>query len=214
MVELLIALTISSMLLTSALVALDAMFKSYKQTTESASTHVISRIVMNRLLGMIRTGTDFGPIPNDVLDTTQNPRGANYFEFVSERNTDGTIAEITRIEFRRPGEEAELLDWGAEGGPPEPDPNDPPQIEGPGELWYVLIDPNGGDPIVLQEHPLISGVRSVVFTLHYDVGPRLRRATIDLIIEPNDSVDLTISADAVPETIRMVASAAPRQTLD
>ncbi|HZW10885.1 MAG TPA: prepilin-type N-terminal cleavage/methylation domain-containing protein [Phycisphaerales bacterium] len=55
-VELLVALTISSLLLTATLVALDASFKSYKVTTESASSHVVARMVMHRMTTMIRTG--------------------------------------------------------------------------------------------------------------------------------------------------------------
>ena len=55
LLEMLIALAISAMLLTAALSALDVMFKGYKQTTESASTHVVSRIVMSR-----RAGTSWG----------------------------------------------------------------------------------------------------------------------------------------------------------
>src|SRR5262249_54498554 len=46
MVEMLIALTISSLLLTACLVALDTMFKFYETTSEEASTHVVSRLVM------------------------------------------------------------------------------------------------------------------------------------------------------------------------
>lgn len=216
LVEMLIAMAISSMLLTAALVALDAMFKGYKQTTESASTHVVSRIVMNRLLGMMRTGSEFGPFPADVLNSNQNPLAANYFEFVSERDEDGFPIAITRIEYRRPGEPASLQSWGVIVGPPEsePDPDEPILVEGPGELWYVLIDPNDGDPVIEQQHPLLSGVRSAVFTLHYDIGPKLVRGTIDIIIEPNDSLDLTIGADAIPQTVRLVASAMPRQSVD
>ena len=217
LIEMMMALAISSMLLTAALVALDTMFKSYKQTTESASTHVISRIVMNRLLGMIRTGSDFGPIPNNVLDTGQNPRFSDYFEYVSKRDDDGDITQITRIEYRRPGQAALLQDWGNADAAPIADPDDPdapPIVDGPGELWLVNIDPNDGDPLITSENPLISGVRSAIFTLHYDVGPMLVRGTADLVIEPNDSVDLTIGADSIPETIRLVASAAPRQSID
>lgn len=215
LVEMMMALTISSMLLTAALVALDTMFKGYKQTTESASTHVVSRITMNRLLSMMRTGTEFGPVPNNVLDSGQNPRYADYFEYASQVDAAGNVTQITRVEFRMPGQAALLRDWGNADAAPVADPDDPDAVvvDGPGELWVVVIDPNGGDPITLTEAPLISGVRSAIFTLHYDVGPRLVRGTTDLVIEPNDSADLTIGADSVPETIRLVASAAPRQSI-
>ncbi|MEL7485087.1 MAG: hypothetical protein AAFN41_12145, partial [Planctomycetota bacterium] len=72
MVELLLALTIVSVVLTSALVALDASFRTYKSTTDSASTHVVSRLLIHRITAMIRTGTEFGPFPADVLDPAMN----------------------------------------------------------------------------------------------------------------------------------------------
>ena len=131
----------------------------------------------------------------------------------------GAITEITRIEFRLPGDEADDEEEGGEETLPDEESGGGEE-EGEeevtfttGTLWYMLIDPNGGEEIVLMEQPLLDNVRSAVFTLHYDVGPRLIRATIDLVIEPNDSVDLTIGADSTPRTIRLIASAAPRQSL-
>ena len=65
LVEVLIALAITSTLLTATLVALDASFRAYQSTTEEVSSNSIGRLVMHRLLTMIRTGTDFGPYPDD-----------------------------------------------------------------------------------------------------------------------------------------------------
>lgn len=192
MIEVLIALTISSSLLAATLSALDASFKQYKSTTESASTHVVSRIVMHRVLAMIRTGVEFGPFPADVYDTDQNPVVSDFIEFLSERDLAAGLSRITRIELR-PGEDE----------------------DGPGELWYVLIDADEDDPLILEERPLIRGVVEVSFTLNYNRETyALDRATIDMTIEPNDSEDLRIGALAdpsAPQTIRLVASAAPRQ---
>ncbi len=213
LIEMMIALAISATLLTAALAALDTLFKGYKQTTESASTHVVSRIVMTRLLGMLRTGTDFGPTPSNVLATSQNPVAADYFQFISRVDIDGAPEEMVRIDFRYPGMEPLLRSWGVNAGEPEVDPDNPPP-DGPGELWYVRLDPNASPPTVLEEHPLLTGVRSAVFTMQFDIGPRLTRGTIDMTIEPNDSQDLTIGADSVAQTIRLVASAAPRMNED
>jgi len=58
LVEVLIALAITGTLLTASLAALDASFKSYKLTTEGASTNVVTRLVMQRLMAMIRTPGD------------------------------------------------------------------------------------------------------------------------------------------------------------
>lgn len=210
LIEMMIALAISAALLTAALSALDTMFKGYKQTTESASTHVVSRIVMTRLLGMIRTGADFGPAPTNVLSASQNPLAADYFQFISKVDDDGAPVEMVRIDFRYPGQQPQLRSWGVAAGPPEVEPDDEPPPGGPGELWYVRLDPTITPPTILEQRPLLTGVRSAVFTMEFDIGPRLTRGTIDLTIEPNDSEDLTIGADSVAQTIRLVASAAPR----
>ncbi len=190
--ETLIALTISGMLLTATLAALDTSFKQYKSTTESASTHVISRIVMHRLLAMVRTGVEFGPFPLDPFDAAQNPVVTDFIEFRSERDIAAGVNRVTRVEVR-PGLPGE-----------------------PGELWYVLVDADPDNPSILEERPLIRGVLSAVFTLNYSrTTSLLDRATIDLTIEPNDSQDLRVGAlsdAAAPQTIRLVASAAPRQS--
>ncbi|MEM7227806.1 MAG: prepilin-type N-terminal cleavage/methylation domain-containing protein [Planctomycetota bacterium] len=64
-VEMLIALSISATLLTATMVALRASYTAYQRTTEVASTHIVARLVMNRVLTLIRTGQDFGPFPVD-----------------------------------------------------------------------------------------------------------------------------------------------------
>src|SRR5205814_3428652 len=81
MIEMLIAFTISALLLTACLVALDSSFKSYEATTESASTHVVSRLVMHRLMAMIRQGEEFGPYPLGIVIPTRIE--SDYLEFVS-----------------------------------------------------------------------------------------------------------------------------------
>lgn len=216
LIEMMIALTISVTLMTATLAALDAMFKGYQQTTESASTNVISRIVMARLTSMIRTGSGFGPLPDSVLDAGENPIAADYFEFVSQRDAGNNPTEMIRIEYRVPAALAAadedwevnppLRTWPVADGPPEdlwPD--------AAGELWFVRLDLTEDPPAVLQENPLITGVRSAIFTMRYDVGPVLTRAMIDMTIQPDDSRDLTVHSDlGSAQTFRLVASAAPR----
>jgi prepilin-type N-terminal cleavage/methylation domain-containing protein len=197
-IEMLIALSISATLLTATLAALRASFMQYKVTTESASTHVVTRIVMHRMLSMIRTGADFGPFPADVLDSAQNPLTSDFIEFVTQRDILGGISRITRLEYRP----------GAGGGA--------------GALWYVLLDPaliDPGDPTaaIVEEHMLLSGVQAISFQMQYDIGPRLNRCTIDMMVEPNDSQDIVTGAvtDTTSEGqfIRLIASAAPRQLM-
>ena len=198
MVEMLLALTISASLLTATLAALRASFAQYKVTTESASTHVVTRIVMHRMLSMIRTGADFGPFPADVLNEAENPLTSDFIEFVTQRDILGGISRITRLEYR-----------------------DPVAGETAGTLWYVLLDPALVDPMdpsaaIIEEHPLLSGVQQISFMMHYDIGPRLSRCTIDMLVEPNDSQDMVIGSVGTPaeaQFIRLIASAAPRQLM-
>jgi len=91
-VEVLLAISITSLLLTSLLAALSASFRAYQATTESASRHTIARLTMHRLLGLIRTGAQFGPYPANVV--TDPIIQSDYFEFVS---ADGTFV---RVEYR------------------------------------------------------------------------------------------------------------------
>lgn len=205
--EMLIAITISSLLMVSLLSALDTMYKLYTVGTDSASTHVVSRITMSRLLGMIRTGSDFGPFPNNVLDESINPLNADYFEFVSLKDEDDQPLEITRVEYRIAGEAADLRTWGSD--------EDEPAFGGadnPGELWLLVFDATADDETLIREAILLSGVERAVFSLQYDVGPRLSRATIDFNVRPDDNISLT--TEAPPETIRLVASAVSRQLIE
>ncbi len=184
-VELLVALTISVTLLAATLQAFDASWRGYKHTTESASTHVVSRIVVHRVLAMIRTGSQFGPVPTDVLDNTQNPLTSNFMEFVADADRVAGLNRVTRIERRN----------GATSG----------QFE----LWYKLTDLNTG--AVIQERPLLKTVTEAAFILQYEPGPRLMKATIDLTVAPNDDADMRIGVGNDAPTIRLVASAGPRQ---
>jgi prepilin-type N-terminal cleavage/methylation domain-containing protein len=220
LVEMLVALTISSTLLAATMVALDTMFKQYTVVSDSASTHVVSRTVMHRLLSMVRTGTEFGPYPADVLDPAQNPLTVSELEFVSFENASVGIREVSRFEER----DASTATIGSEQV----------TLRGPKVLWLVTETDNNGS-ITTVERPLLDGVVSARFTLQYDVGPQLRRATIDLTIEPrgsevasfnaetgawsvrkfdaatNQYVDQRLTAsEATRATIRLVASAEPR----
>jgi prepilin-type N-terminal cleavage/methylation domain-containing protein len=209
MVEMLIALSISASIMTATLVAFDAMFKVYHTATDSASNHVVARIAVNRLLGMIRTGSEFGPFPNDVLDSDSNPLKSDYFEFASRFTDDGEISEVTRVEFRYPEKPPLLRTWGAQEDPPAL-PADM-EVEGPGELWIVLINVTTG---VEQEFMMLSEVRSAEFTLRYDIGPKLTKGTVDITFEPTLAVNEGVWTPATPETVRLIASAMPRRSAE
>lgn len=186
LIEILVSLAITGTLLAATLTALDAAFKSYKQTTDGASTHVISRMVMNRLMSMVRTGTEFGPSPHDVLQTPVLE--STFIEFVTKDDGAGN-RRIVRMERR--------------------DATNPAQ--GPYELWYMQTDMDGTTVLASDERPMITGLTECNFQLEYDVGPRLRRATADLTIRPNDYQDASFHSDLEVATIRLVSSVSPRR---
>jgi len=188
--ELLVALMISSLLLTATLSALDASFKSYKATTESASSHVVARMVMHRLTIMIRTGEEFGPFPlNPITDpviVTDPPE----IEFVTRR--DEVTGEETVVGLERR--------------------DAPPGGDAPYELWYIQTQMLDGNPVgASEEYPLLTNVQHIMFTLRYDVGPRLQNATVDLTIRPDDLQDAAIAAHLESASMRMVTTIAPRR---
>jgi len=191
-VEMLVALSITATLLTATMVALDSSYKSYKITTEGASTNVISRMVMHRVMTMIRTGDNFGPYPVDPLDTAQNPVSSNEMEFETFRDDATDRWRIVRLER-----------WTATIA-----------AQGPFELWYVQIDFTDGVESAREQRPLITGVEDVSFTLEYDVGPRLARATVDFTVRPNDFQEASFQNDLETPTIRLVSSVSPRRLED
>lgn len=190
MVEALIALMITAMLMTATLSALDASYKGFRHTSESASSNVVTRIVMQRLTAMIRNGTDFGPYPanpilNPVLGDEVGEEDGRIEFVVNDDPATGTV-EVVTLE-RRAGDE----------------------VTGPFELWYIHTTfVNGAFTDETQER-LLENLTELRFTLEYDVGPRLRRATVDLVMIPNDlRGELTTDLDT--PALRMTASAAPR----
>jgi len=181
LVEVLIALAISAMLMSALMVALDASFRAYRSTTESASRHTIARLTMNRMLALIRTGSQFGPYPVNVV--TDPIIQSDYIEFVAKSG------ELLRIEYR-------IVD----------------------EAFYVIQDPGG---VGETESLLISGAppqydknndQILPFTLQYEIGPKLYRATVDILIGTDPAVELGIEYEDVPP-LRLVASAMPRNNL-
>ena len=175
LVELLIALAITAALLGAVMVALDACFTAYQTTTEVASTHTISRLAMNRMLTLIRTGSEFGPFPLDPLDT---------------------VVESNEIDFLTPDGDVMTLEWDEDE-----------------EALFIVLGP---DRFLLLEGVIAqfdetSGDQIMPFTLEFERGRILHRATIDLSVVPDDNMDVTM--DGVnTEVIRLVASAMPRST--
>ncbi len=189
LIEMLIALTITGTLLAATLSALHASFRAYKFTTDSASNHIVSRIVMHRVLTMVRTGDEFGPFPADVYDSAQNPVTSDYIEFVSFLDDVTATRKITRIEKR------DALS----------------SEQGPHTLYYVLKTFVNGTLTDTQQTPLLQGVKDAKFVLEFDIGPRLKRATVDFTVEPASTVNTDLQTELSAPTIRMVSSVVPRR---
>lgn len=189
LIEMLVALTITATLLTASLAALDASFKAYKHTTDAVSTHVVSRIVMGRLTAMIRTGDEFGPFPLDVLNPAENPLDSTFIEFTALQDDTTGVRRIVRVERRDATSED----------------------RGPFELWYIQQDFQDDVLQNTSESPLITNLQSINFRLEYDIGPRLTRATIDMIVEPDDDQGGKIHTDLESNKLRLVTSVVPRR---
>jgi prepilin-type N-terminal cleavage/methylation domain-containing protein len=173
LVEVMIAVAITAALLTSTMVALNASFVAYERTTEVASTHIVGRLSMDRMLTMLRTGQDFGPFPVSPVDR---------------------FVESNFIEFVTPGDDVLVIEWRPED-----------------EALYIEID--GTAHLLLEgvtQRPDGDGGDVVApFTLEYERGRHLYRATIDLVLVPDDNQSTALDADTV-EILRLVGSAMPR----
>ncbi len=138
LVEMLIALVITAALLTATMVALNASFMAYQATTEEASTHTISRLIMNRMLTLIRTGREFGPFPVNPQDSLVQD------DFIQFLTPNGEVLELRWVEveealyvIRDPGG---LDQWNLllEGVVRQEDPNNPGDYIRPFTLEYKL----------------------------------------------------------------------------
>ena len=173
LVEMLIALAITAALLAATMVALDASFMAYQSTTEVASTHTVGRLAMHRILALIRTGTEFAPLPVNPHDPI---RESDYLDI---RTPDGTVVS---------------LEWREDE-----------------EALYVAVD---GESFLLMEGVIAqydpdTEEQIPPFTLEYEMGNKLYRATVDLAIVPDDNMSVELDGDN-QEVIRLVASAMPR----
>ena len=182
LIEMLIAMTITATLLVAVMVALHASFMAYQSTTEVASTHTIGRLAIHRMLALIRTGQVFGPFPINPQDS---------------------IVSSSEIEFLTPTGNLVRLEWFETADATHPEPL----------ALYAVI--NNGTPRLMLEgvvqQPDGAGGLTLPFTLEYELGRLLHRATIDITLVPDDNMSVTIDGDN-QQQLRLVASAMPRIT--
>ncbi len=193
LVEMLVALAISSMLLTATAVAVDISFKSYAIAAESASTQTATRMVVNRLLTMIRTSTAHGPISTvDVVagETVTSAGGrlleSSYLELIPPNAPAGRLYRLT---YDAPAQ----------------------------RLMLAEIDFSGASEVVLSYQPVIGGVSRCKFQMlprrdnNDDIV--LERASIDLIVEADDDATMDLEMGNIPP-VRVIASTKPRRVVD
>lgn len=172
LVELLIGLAISAVLLAGLCSAIHASVEAYRQSSAEGVNRLTSRLIVERLALLVRTGETFGPLPAIATDT----------EVLSDslELTTNNGQEIT-------------ITWDAA--------TESIIMDVDGVVSTVL----GG---VLQE---VDGIPITPFTLEYEFGTTLRRATINLAVTPDP--DYQTAMDEGVELIRLTASVMPRAQL-
>jgi len=186
LIELMIALAITATLMVATMIALDASYTAYQRTTRAASTHNVSRITLDRVKSLIRNGESFEPRPADPNDE------------IVESDSITVVLPADGAGNQR----AMRVEWN----------------EDEEALYIVTIDADTGD--VLSTNLLLEGVvaqydeggsRIKPFTLEYHLGYTLYRATIDLMIVPDDNLEVEIDGTD-PYVIRLVGTAMPRRS--
>lgn len=186
MIELLIALAITSALLTATAVAIDASFKSYASASELASAQAGTRMVVHRLLTLVRTSTAHGPLEPDAAATPPvtidgSTIESNFLEMIDQ------TGRLLRVEYRAADE----------------------------ELW-VLIDDDGDLAFEMGEtqQPLLSGVTDASFFARRRMDQTgvwvLERGSLDITVQPGRDNTLAIE-NGNNQPIRIVASTMPRR---
>ena len=193
LVEMLVALAISSVLLTATAVAIDTSFKSYAIAAESASTQTATRMVVNRVLTMIRTSTAHGPVSTSEALAGQTVTSAG-----------GRLLESSYLELIPPNAPANRLYRLTYDAANQ-------------RIMLAEIDFSATVENVVSYQPIIGGVSRCKFQLlprrdnHDNIV--LERASLDMIVEADDDASLDLEVGNVPP-VRVIASTKPRRLVD
>jgi len=183
LVELLISLSITAMLLTAVMVALDASFQAYASAAESASTQTTTRLVVHRTLTLVRTSTAHGPLAPDGSTTPPvtlagtSTISSHYMDLVDPKG------DLIRLEY---------------------DATD--------ETLYITVTPYGGS-VATREPLLggVSACQFTLTRRLDDDGVWvLERGSMDFTVEPDTDTSLAIEGDNTPP-VRVIASTMPRK---
>ena len=183
LVELIISLSITALLLSAVMVALDASFQAYAAAAESASTQTTTRLVVHRLLTLVRTSTAHGPLAPDAMAvppvtlTGVTTINSPFIDLVDPKG------DLIRLEYR-------VAD----------------------QTIFVSVTPFGGS-VTTTEPLLggVTACEFVLTRRLDDDGVWvLERGSMDFTVEPDVDTSLAIEGDAATP-VRVVASTQPRK---
>jgi len=181
LMELLVSLAISALLLTATMTATVASFRAYGDAVEQAGTQVSVRMVTQRLLALIRTSSEHGPLlPDAAADPPVTISGdtisSNYLELI---DTDGNFL---RVEYRTDDH----------------------------ELWLIRdpgLESESAQPIIAG---VTNAVFQLKRRLNDEGLYVLERATVDLTVAPDEDATLALE-NGPAQAVRMITSTMPRK---
>ncbi|MDH3585347.1 MAG: prepilin-type N-terminal cleavage/methylation domain-containing protein [Phycisphaerae bacterium] len=195
LVETLVALVITALLLVAVTVALNASFHAYATASESASTQSSTRLIMQRLTKLVRSGRLHDAYDPDNAGVTLGPQQQPPVQTVGIQML-STKGQLLKVYWK----------FNAAHGNPDL-----------GDLWYQV---GTNDPEVLLEMARCqrnTGNQPYVFTLssvESGGGLLLHRATIDIAANPGSDATLSLeSARGASDEVRLIGSAMPRKNL-
>lgn len=115
LLEVLISLAITAMLLTATTGALVASFHAYGDVVEQSSTQITTRMITQRLLSLVRTSTDHGPLTAGTGATLNGDTiTSTFLEVIDARGT------LVRCEYRSESQELWLIEGSGESAVEQP----------------------------------------------------------------------------------------------
>ena len=192
LIELLLSLAISAMLLTATMVALDVSFRAYADAAEQASTQAATRMVTNRMLTLMRTSTEYGPLEDTDLDSAHPD---NPFDFNLVATVNGDVITSNFINMFDSNNNDVFVAY-----------------DDTLDMLVLSIDPPGA--VGPQTQPILGGVTNVQFSsarrLDDDGLWVLSRGTMDITVQPDTDTTLAIENGNAPP-IRVIGSTMPRK---
>ena len=179
--ELLLALAITAVLLTATAVAIAASFRAYGDAVEQAGAQVATRMVTQRLLGLIRSSTAHGPLEPDAgaeppITLDGQTITSDHIELIDP------LGRVLRCEYRADDE----------------------------ELWLIM-DPGTEDEQAQPLIAGVTAATFMLRRWLNDDGLwELERATVDMTVQPDEDATLALE-NGPAQAIRVITSTKPRK---